>query len=46
MPAFSGLADAERLRFSDEVNATTLASVPEELHPAVFAVADECDNLW
>ncbi|MGB2756390.1 MAG: carotenoid oxygenase family protein [Acidimicrobiia bacterium] len=46
MPAFSGLADAERLRFSDEVNATSLASVPEELHPAVFAVAEECDNLW
>lgn len=46
MPAFTGLADAERLRFSDEVTATTLASVPEDLHPAVHEVAEECDSLW
>jgi hypothetical protein len=46
MPAFHELADAERLRFSDEVDATSLASVPEELHPAVHAVAEECDALW
>ena len=29
MPAFHELADAERLRFSDEVTADTLASVPD-----------------
>ena len=46
MPAFSGLADAERLRFSDELSADMLASVPEELHAAVHAVAGECDLLW
>ncbi len=46
MPAFHGLADAERLRFSDEVDAESLASLPEDLHAAVHAVAEECDNLW
>lgn len=46
MPAFHGLADAERLRFSDEVTAESLASVPEELHDSVRAVARECDDLW
>lgn len=46
MPAVTGLADAERLRFSDEVTPATLASVPEDLHPAVHEVAEECDNLW
>ena len=46
MPAFSGLADAERLRFSDEVTSESLASVPEELHGSVHEVARECDELW
>ena len=46
MPAFHELVDAERLRFSDEVSDATLASVPEELHAAVHAVAEECDALW
>ena len=45
-PAYHELADAERLRFSDEVTAETLASVPDELHAAVHAVADECDGTW
>ena len=40
------LADAERLRFSDELTAEALASVPDELHAAVHAVAEECDHLW
>ncbi|MCU0262003.1 MAG: hypothetical protein MUE78_13380 [Ilumatobacteraceae bacterium] len=46
MPVVSGLVDAERLRFSDEVTDAALASVPEELHSAVHAVAEECDQLW
>ena len=46
MPAFHELADAERLRFSSEVNAESLAGVPEELHASVHAVAAECDDLW
>lgn len=46
MPQLSGLADAERLRFSDEVTADTLATVPDELHDSVHAVARECDELW
>ncbi|MFN7150415.1 MAG: carotenoid oxygenase family protein [Microthrixaceae bacterium] len=46
MPAFHELADAERLRFSDELDADSLASVPAELHAAVHAVAEECDDLW
>jgi all-trans-8'-apo-beta-carotenal 15,15'-oxygenase len=45
MPAFGELADAERLRFSDELSAEALASVPDELQRAVLAVADECDHL-
>ena len=46
MPAYHELADAERLRFSDELDADSLASVPEELHAAVHAVAEELDALW
>ena len=45
MPAFHGLADADRLRFSDELSEERMASVPAELHPAIRAVAEECDNL-
>ena len=45
MPAFHGLAAAERLRFSDELSEERMASVPAELHPAIRAVAEECDNL-
>ena len=46
MPQLSGLADAERLRFSDEVTAERLATVPDELHASVHEVARECDELW
>ena len=45
MPAFHELADAERLHFSDELSDERMASVPEELQPAVHAVAEECDTL-
>jgi hypothetical protein len=45
MPAFEGLADAERLRFSDETSAERLAEVPEELRASVRTVAEECDGL-
>ena len=45
MPRSTGLADAERLRFSDEVTDEFLASVPAELHAAVHEVADDCDAL-
>jgi hypothetical protein len=45
MPAFHELADAERLCFSEELSDERMASVPEELHPAVRAVAEECDSL-
>lgn len=45
MPAFRGLADAERLRFSDELSAERMASVPAELHDSIRAVAAECDEL-
>ena len=45
MPAYHELADAERLRFSDELSDERMASVPEELHAAVRAVAEECDSL-
>jgi len=44
MPARHELADAERLRFSDELSDERMASVPEELHPAIRAVAEECDT--
>ena len=46
MPAFHELADAERLRFSDEITPDALASVPEDLHAAIHEVAAECDALW
>ena len=46
MPAVHGLADAERLRFSDELSDERMASVPAALHPAIRAVAEECDDLW
>ncbi len=45
MPAFTELADAERLRFSDEITPEALASIPEELHGLVHQVAEECENL-
>jgi carotenoid cleavage dioxygenase-like enzyme len=45
MPAFSELADADRLRFSDELTSEALAAVPTELHASVHAVARECDDL-
>ena len=45
MPAFHGLADAERLSFADELSDERMASVPAELHPAIRAVAEECDSL-
>ncbi len=45
MPTYHGLADAERLRFSDELSDERMASVPEELHSAIREVAVECDAL-
>ena len=45
MPTFHGLADAERLRFSDELSDERMASVPEEFHSAIRDVAAECDAL-
>ena len=46
MPTFEGLADAERLRFSDELSDAALATVPEEFHASIREVAAECDDLW
>ncbi len=45
MPAFHELADAERLRFSDELSDERMASVPEEFHGSIREVAEECDEL-
>jgi hypothetical protein len=45
MPTYDDLVDAERLRFSDELSAELMARIPEELHGAVRAVAEECDGL-
>ena len=46
MPAYHELVDAERLRFSDELSDDVMASVPDELHGAIRAVAEECDSLF
>jgi all-trans-8'-apo-beta-carotenal 15,15'-oxygenase len=45
MPAYDELADAERLRFPDELSDELMASVPNELHDAIREVATECDQL-
>lgn len=45
MPAHDELADAERLRFSDELSDEVMASVPEQYHASIRAVAAECDEL-
>ena len=45
MPRYDTLADADRLRFSDEITAEYLASVPDELHGVIHDVAAECDAL-
>ncbi len=45
MPAFDGLADAERLRFSDELSAERMAEVPEAFHASIREVAEECDQI-
>jgi carotenoid cleavage dioxygenase-like enzyme len=45
MPVQDGLADAERLRFSDELSDERLAEVPDGLRDAVTRVAAECDDL-
>jgi len=45
MPQTSGLADADRLRFSDELSDERMASVPEELRASVREVAEECDQI-
>lgn len=42
----SELADAERLRFSAEVNDEVLAPLPDDLRTSVAAVAADCDQLW
>ena len=43
MPACDDLADAERLRFADELTEEVLAGVPEDLHGLLHEVAEECD---
>lgn len=45
-PVMSGLADAERLRFSEEVTDESLAALPEDLRRSVREVAAECDGSW
>jgi all-trans-8'-apo-beta-carotenal 15,15'-oxygenase len=45
MPQLSGLVDADRLRFADELSDEAMASVPEELHSSIREVAEECDAL-
>lgn len=45
MPAFDGLADAERLRFADEITGTAIDALPPELRASVHEVAEECDLL-
>ena len=44
-PTMGALADAERLRFSDEVSEERLAGLSDELRASVDAVARECDQL-
>jgi hypothetical protein len=45
MPAFTALADADRVRFSEEIDADALAALPAEMQASVHAVARECDEL-
>ncbi len=45
MPASTELADAERLRFSDELSDELMAKVPTELHGAIREVAAELDEI-
>lgn len=45
-PTLHGLADAERLRFSDELTDEGLAGLPDDLRTSVREVAAECDQLW
>jgi carotenoid cleavage dioxygenase-like enzyme len=45
MPAFTELADADRLAFSDELTDELLAALPDELRASVHDVARECDDL-
>ena len=45
MPAHDALADAERLRFADELSDDLMASIPAELHQTIREVAEECDQL-
>ena len=45
MPVYDELIDAERLRFSDELSDELMTTVPNELHGAIRAVADECNML-
>ncbi|HUW04579.1 MAG TPA: carotenoid oxygenase family protein [Acidimicrobiales bacterium] len=46
MPARTELVDAERLRFSDELDDARMSSVPEELRASIREVAEECDALF
>ena len=43
MPRYGELAEAERLRFCDELTPDVLASVPDDLQRVVHEVADELD---
>lgn len=45
-PTYQGLADAERLRFSSELDEGVLGALPDELRASVLDVAAECDQLW
>ena len=43
MPAFHELADAERLRFSDELNADRVAGLDDDQRRLVARVAEDLD---
>lgn len=45
MPAFHELADADRLRFSDELTDDALGALPDDLRASVQAVARELDGI-
>lgn len=45
MPAFTELADAERVRFSDELSPALVGDLPAELAASVEAVARELDGV-
>ena len=44
MPSYTDLADADRLRFSDELSDATLATVPEEHRGLVHRVVADLEG--